>query len=112
MFEALHDGDVHVAALWPLEVANVLMLAERKRRTTNARVEQFVERLLKQPIEVDSEGLQRAFTHLTKLAKLRSLTVYDAAYLELAVRKGLPLATLGKDLIAAAKAEGIRLVDV
>jgi len=107
IFAALPDSEVHVPTLWPMEIANVLTLAERKRRTTDARIGQFVERLLKQPIQIDHESPERSFTHLMPLAKVRGLTIYDAAYLELAVRKGLPLGTLDRTLLKAAKAEGV-----
>ncbi|MBC7785332.1 MAG: type II toxin-antitoxin system VapC family toxin [Burkholderiales bacterium] len=110
LFDALPEADVHVAAIWPIEVANVLTLAERKGRTSEARISQFIQRLLKQPITIDHDGLDRSFTHIRQLAKLRSLTTYDASYLELAIRRDLPLVTLDKQLIAAARVEGIHCV--
>jgi predicted nucleic acid-binding protein len=110
LFSALPDSDLHVAVLWPLEVSNVLMLAERKGRTTQTKIGQFVDAISKQPILIDRDGLDRAFTHLAAIAKRRRLTIYDAAYLELAIRAGLPLATLDKPLQSAAVAEGVELV--
>ena len=110
LYDVLPDADVYVAALWPLEVANVLTLAERRGRTSDAKIGQFVDRLSKQPITVDRQAIDRSFTHLMSLAKLRKLTVYDAAYLELAMRMGLPLATLDDELAKASKAEGVQLV--
>ena len=110
LFDAVSDAQVFVPALWPLEMANVLTLAERKGRTTMAKIGQFIDRLMKQPITIDREAIDRSFTHLMPLAKQHMLTVYDAAYLELAGRYDLPLATLDLDLRRAARASAIRLV--
>ena len=107
IFAALPESEVHVPALWPMEIANVMTLAERKRRTTEAKISHFVKTLLEQPIYIDYESPDRSFTHLMPLAKRHGLTIYDAAYLELALRRDLPLATLDHLLLSAAKAEGV-----
>ena len=109
--EAVADGLVRVPAvvpaLWPLEVANALLVAERRQRTTEAKVAQFLALLQSLPISVDGETALRAWPDTLHLARAHKLSVYDAAYLELAVRRGLPLASLDGDLRAAAAAVGV-----
>ncbi|HEV2646850.1 MAG TPA: type II toxin-antitoxin system VapC family toxin [Acidobacteriaceae bacterium] len=96
-----------VPGLWKLEVANVLQL-RRKRGQLKA---EFVARSLADletlPIEIDRETEARAWGETLELAGRHGLTVYDAAYLEIAVRRGLPLATLDGELRRAAGVEGV-----
>jgi predicted nucleic acid-binding protein len=98
-----------VPALWPLEVANVLLMAERRKRSNHTRATKWLRYLSALPIAVDPETPFRAFDHILNLARPQKLTTYDAAYLELAVRRGVPLATLDSDLKKAAKAVGVEL---
>jgi predicted nucleic acid-binding protein len=98
-----------VPSLWPYEVANVLALAERRRRATWASIRSFLHRVYSLPVRVDEGGMTTAFEQALSIARERQLSVYDAAYLELAIREGLPLATLDGDLRRAAKAIGVRL---
>jgi predicted nucleic acid-binding protein len=98
-----------VPSLWPYEVANVLALAERRRRATWASIRSFLHRVYSLPVRVDEGGMTTAFEQALSIARERQLSVYDAAYLELAIRVGLPLATLDGDLRRAAKAIGVRL---
>lgn len=98
-----------VPALWPLEVGNILTQAERRQRTTPARINQFLEQLRTLPIQVDDETASRAWRETLALARTEGLTTYDAAYLELALRRGLPLATRDKALCQAAARNGVRL---
>ena len=101
----------HVPAIWPLEVANVLLVAERKKRLSETQSIRFIEILQSLPIVVDSEEDEsRAFRSIMPLARQFDLSSYDAAYLELAVRKGIPLATLDKGLKNAAKNYGARIL--
>jgi predicted nucleic acid-binding protein len=93
--------------LWPLEVANVLLMAERRRRITPTERSQALAWFAVLPVEIDHEAPQRAWANIPALAERHKLTVYDAAYLELASRRGLPLATLDQDLAAAGRAEGV-----
>ena len=105
--EQLIDGDALVPALWPIEVANVLRMAEKKQRITVYQSSQF-KRLLKQlPINLDNRTPELALNRLLELAREYDLTVYDAAYLELALRCSLPLATLDSDLRHAAEKAGM-----
>ena len=99
-----------VPATWPIEVANVLALAERRRRITPADSAEFIAKLEDVAILVDEETSSRAFGRVLDLAREERLTAYDAAYLELAQRRTLPLATLDKDLCAATAALGLRLL--
>jgi predicted nucleic acid-binding protein len=96
-----------VPQLWHLEVANVLAVSERRGRCTPADTAQWLGFLAKLPIVVDDETQQRAWTDTLALARQHGLTLYDAAYLELAVRENLPLASLDKQLKVAAKAIGV-----
>jgi len=88
------------------EIRNVLVMAERRKRIAPARTTAFLSDLSLLPFSIDD--LPREASVLD-LARRRSLTVYDATYLELAQRTRAPLATLDKALIAAAKREGIPL---
>jgi predicted nucleic acid-binding protein len=97
-------------AIWPLELGNVLIGAERKKRITHAEVSEFVELIQKLNIEIDSETAARSFHDILSLAHSEKLTTYDAAYLELAMRKGLPLATKDLQLKNAAKNLGVHII--
>jgi predicted nucleic acid-binding protein len=99
-----------VPAWWFIEITNVLALAERKGRITPAQSDAFVADLGKLGIERDDEAPGRAFTHLLALCRTHGLTSYDAIYLDLAVRRNLPLATLDRDLRRAAEKLGVRLL--
>ena len=99
-----------VPAWWFVEITNVLALAERKGRITPAQSGAFIADIGKLEIELDDEAPGRAFTHLLSLCRTHRLTSYDAMYLDLAVRRQLPLATLDDDLRKAAKKLGVRLL--
>lgn len=103
------DGAV-VPALWWLEVANVLLLAERKGRVASGDRATALGSLAALPITTDAETASRAWSDTLALAEGHRLTVYDAAYLELALRRRLPLATLDKELRDAAGACGAEFV--
>jgi predicted nucleic acid-binding protein len=95
-----------VPAVWPLEVANAVLMGERRQRGTTTKASVWLRFLRSLPITVDDETHLRAWGDTLDLARTHGLTAYDAAYLELALRRGLPLATLDKKLRAAAKAAG------
>ena len=92
-----------VPAIWPLEVSNVLLVAERKGRISEAGVTRFITLLDQLPIIIEQESPSRMFKEILALGREYSLSSYDASYLDLAMRKGLPIATLDKKLIAAAR---------
>lgn len=99
-----------VPAWWFIEITNVLAMAERKGRITPRQSEGFIADLSKLGIERDNESADRAFTHLLALCRTRRITSYDAIYLDLAIRRSLPLATLDHDLRKTAKKLGVALL--
>ena len=99
-----------VPATWPIEVANVLALAERRRRITPADSAEFIAKLEDVAILVDGETSSRAFGRVLDLAREERLTAYDAAYLELAMRLGVPLASKDADLCDAAQRLGVSVL--
>lgn len=100
-----------VPAIWHLEVANALQIGARRGRCSAAFVDHTLERLASVPIEVDAETAARSWRDTLELARTENLTVYDAAYLELAVRRGLALASLDEQLTQAAVRCGVTLID-
>ena len=99
-----------VPAWWFIEITNVLAMAERKGRIKPTESDAFIADLSKLGIERDDEAPDRAFTHLLGLCRRHRLTSYDAIYLDLAVRRNLPLATLDDALRKAAHKVGVRLL--
>lgn len=96
-----------VPALWLYEVVNVVTLAARKGRISKTKATQFLGSLADLPIEVQPlPSRKEAFAMLPPLIEQHRLTAYDAAYLEIALRQHLPMATLDGDLIEACKAAG------
>ena len=98
-----------VPSVWPLEVSNALLVGERRRRITPADAVRFLAILATFPIAVDPDTAAHAWHETTHLARAHGLSAYDAAYLELAIRLGLPMATLDDKLKAAAIAVGVSL---
>lgn len=98
-----------VPSLWAVEVANALVMGERRHRLAESAVAQFLELLDGLDIHTDSQTAPRALTTTRQLARAHHLSAYDAAYLELAMREGLSLATLDSQLKTAAKAAGVKL---
>jgi predicted nucleic acid-binding protein len=93
-----------VPVIWRYEMRNLLVMAERRGRLTPAASDAVLGILARLPISVDASADDAS---MTAIARRRSLTIYDSAYLELAARANLPLATLDRRLREAAKAEGI-----
>ena len=98
-----------VPAHWAVEVTNALLTAVRRGRVTEAKAQRFVEDLGALPIRIDTQPAAHTFSRVFELGQQLKLTSYDAAYLELAVRSGLPLATLDEQLRKAAVATGVAL---
>lgn len=109
VLDALKEGDCVVPGLWPLEVANVLIIAERRKRLKEADSMRFVDLLQSLPVVMDDETPGRALGATLSIGRENGLTAYDAAYLELAMRRGLPLATRDKTLLAACKKSGVKV---
>lgn len=107
----LHSGDTAIVPQhWQLEVAKTILLAVRRGRTNKDTSTVFFRSLLELPIRVDSTSRETTFRDVFVYAEKYRLTVYDAAYLELAIREGNALATLDNDLRNAASAAGVLLV--
>jgi predicted nucleic acid-binding protein len=98
-----------IPTIWPLEIANALVTGERRQRSTVAQATKWLAFLNSLPITVDGETSARALGDILSLARTHNLTAYDANYLELAMRRGLPQATLDIQLKTAATAAGVPL---
>lgn len=109
VLKSLANAEAIVPNLWHLEAANVLLGATNRNEIEVAEAERFTVQLENLPISVDTLTAHQAFGHTISLAKAYRLSSYDAAYLELALREGLPLATLDKDLLRAAKRSDVEI---
>ncbi len=113
VYDRLRGGFAHVPTIWPFEVGNSLLVGERRHRLSQADVVRFMAVLQGLPIVIDVEaGLDMVFGPVSALAREHGLTVYDACYLELALRRGVPLATLDRRLRQAAARVGVPVVEV
>ena len=110
VFDAVADNGALVPALWRLEVANSLTMAIRGRRIDPDFRRAALADLALLDITTDQQTDSYAWTDTLNLADRFQLTVYDAAYLELAQRRALPLATLDQDLRNAAMAIGVKVL--
>lgn len=108
VLDAMQDVKALVPMTWGLEVANVIAKAEAKALVTEARSGAFLEMLEEIEIEVDAATFAHALSDTLQLARRYKLSAYNASYLELALRTGLPLATLDEDLQKAAKKAGVK----
>ena len=110
MLDALGEGAMlEVPALWPLEVANALLVLVRRRKLTEDERQTGLGWLRGLPLRIDPEAASLAFSRLSELAAAHQLSVYDAAYLELAQRRKLALACTDGPLRRAAKHVGVTL---
>lgn len=107
VLEQLIISKALVPAIWPLEVINVLLVAERKKRLNPSASTYFLSLLLELPIEVETNWLPTMMPSLLALGRNLGLSSYDLSYLDLAMRKGCPLATLDYKLIEAAEIVGV-----
>jgi predicted nucleic acid-binding protein len=112
VFDLLGGSGAWVPGLWRLEVANALEMGVRRGRRDAEFRDSTLADLALLPIQTDPETDGQAWGATARLAERHRLTLYDAAYLELALRRGLPLATLDRDLRAAASAEKVQLLGV
>jgi predicted nucleic acid-binding protein len=108
VLDAMKQVNALVPVTWGLEVANVIAKAEAKGLVTEARSDAFLEMLEGVDIDVDSATFGQALSNTLHLARRYKLSSYDASYLELALRLGMPLATLDEDLQKAAKKAGVK----
>ncbi len=107
VLKSLVDAEALVPNLWHLEAANVLLSAEQRGELDTADIERFISQLERLPIQVDPLTAHQGFSRTLSLSRAHRLSSYDAAYLELAIREGLPLATLDRNLVKAAKKAGV-----
>jgi predicted nucleic acid-binding protein len=110
ILEKLADAVAYVPTVWPLEVVNVLLAAERNKFISEADSIRFISLLSQLPITIEYESSERAMKDLLGLARSHILSSHDASYLDLAMRKGLPLATLDEKLRRAAKSTKVGLL--
>ncbi len=110
VFDRVAEHGAVVPRPWHLEVANSLTVAERRERISPAERADALADLAQLDIVVDDETEQHAWKATMRLADLHGLSLYDAAYLELAQRKRLPLVTLDEALIRAAQAAGVEVL--
>ena len=103
------DAEAVVPPIWRYEMSNILWVGVRRQRLTAAHAEQLTQFLAALPIAVDPASLDAVPGSVANVAASYELSVYDAAYLELALRRGLPVATLDQRLLAAAKQAGVPL---
>jgi predicted nucleic acid-binding protein len=110
VFDRVISLGAWVPALWRLEVGNVLEMSVRRGRNDTSFRDATLADLELLPINLDAETDRHAWGATARLAERHALTLYDASYLELALRRGLPLATLDRELRIAAKAETVTLL--
>lgn len=112
VFECLAQGDeALVPAVWPLEMVNGLVVAWRQKSIGSDQLEDFITDLKDLPVVVDSQACDRVYSSIFRMSCRHQLSSYDAAYLDLAVFQGLPLATLDKNLRTAARRARIDIFD-
>ncbi len=107
VFHLVSEDGAWVTGLWKLEVANILEMGARRGRHDAAFRNSTLADLALLPISVDTETDRQAWGATLQVSERHRLTLYDAAYLELALRRGLPLASLDAELRRAARAEGV-----
>ncbi len=107
--ESLTEEPGVAPALWPTELANSLLTATRRGRISVDEWPELGRQLRALPIEIDPIALPAVLDRVLPMADRYGLTVYDATYLELAARRGLPLATLDRQLAEASRAAGVAL---
>jgi predicted nucleic acid-binding protein len=110
VFERVLESGAWVPGLWRLEIANVLEIGVRRKRHNAGFKDATLSDLSLLPISLDPHTNDHAWGATVQLAARHGLTVYDAAYLELALRRDLPLASLDRELRAAAKVEKVVLL--
>ena len=110
ILDTLEFSTAFVPSIWPLEVGNVLLVAERKKRLSKADSTRFITLLAELPIVIEPEPPDRMMRNILTLAREQQISTYDASYLDLAMRKGIPIATLDKSLRKAAKRSKVSIL--
>jgi predicted nucleic acid-binding protein len=112
ILDSLVESTALVPSIWPLEVVNVLLVAERRNRLSEADSIRFITLLSQLPISVEQVQPESVMIEILALAREHKLSSYDASYLNLAMSKGLPIATLDKGLRSAAKKAQVPILAV
>ena len=99
-----------VPSIWPLEVVNVLLVAERRKRLSEADSTRFITLLTQLPIIVEQERPENMMKELLTFARANNLSSYDASYLDLAMKRGYPIATSDDKLIQAARRIDVQIL--
>jgi len=112
-FHALtrREAEAHVPSIWCDELANVLLTVERSRRITTEVAATWINYFLVLPVIVHPTSIEQSLIEIRPLALAHGLSVYDAAYLHLAMREQVPLATFDRQLIKEAPKVGVKLLD-
>lgn len=108
---ALEGCTILVPAVWSLELANAVLVGERKKRLNQPEIKNFITLLESLSIVQDQQPISDNIRSVLLLARTHGLTAYDAAYLELSIRQSAPLATLDRHLRKAAKESGIKVFE-
>ncbi len=106
---ALAGKTILVPSIWPLEIANAVLVGERTKRLRQPEIQRFTALLEGLPLEQDSQTVGEHIGNVLPLARDYGLSAYDAAYLELAIRQSAPLATLDRKLWKAARDAGVTI---
>ena len=109
ILDRLKFEEALVPTLWTYEVGNVLLMAERRKRITEAQGRRFTRLLESLPIRISDSNLNSLWSNAVVVAREHGLSVYDGTYLDLAMREGIALATRDKALRKAAKKLGIEI---
>jgi predicted nucleic acid-binding protein len=109
VLHSLSEAEAIVPAIWPLEVSNALVVAERRKRLKPAEALRFIALVGSLGLRLDTQPPARVFEGTLPLARRSGLSAYDASYLELTMREDLPLATLDENLRKAARKLGVKL---
>ncbi len=106
----LSEARAVVPSIWPLEVVNVLLVAERRKRLSEANSTRFITLLTQLPIIVEQERPENMMKELLTFARANNLSSYDASYLDLAMKRGYPIATSDNKLIQAARRIDVQIL--
>jgi len=111
VFRRVEDRGAVVPSIWPLEVANSVLMGRRRNRLSSDEASTFLALLSALPVRVDFISVLDIWSATVGLADAQQITVYDATYLELAIRESLPLATLDRRLQDAARRIGLEVLE-
>ena len=110
LLDRLKTEEAFVPTLWTYEVGNVLLMAERRKRITEAQGRRFTQLLESLPISILDSHLVSLWSSAVVVARAHGLSVYDGTYLDLAMREGMPLATRDRALRRAARKLGVAVL--